>query len=282
MGDDPGEVGASLDDRLAGGPPRRACLTPKLERVLVRVVRSSSSRSAARRQSPMEFGVFAQLFVPKFEASRTPTRSTSASCATSRSPRRPTRTPSSTCGARSTTSSTSTATCPGPRRSSATAPHHRAGPPRLGDLQHHAAGEQAGAHRRERGPARPPLQQPLRVRHRPGQLHHRGERLRHRRHRGDQGDVARGDQRDPEDVEEADLLLRGHLLPGPEREVFPKPLRPVPPGHVGGGRLAGTFSEAGELGLGAFCFSPARPTGSRCSSTTTSARSPTPRRWATT
>ena len=41
----------------------------------------------------------------------------------------------------------------------------------------------------------------------------------------------------------------------PEREVFPKPLRPRAPGHVGGGRVSPpTFAEAGELGLGAFCF----------------------------
>ena len=43
-----------------------------------------------RRLHAMEFGIFAQLFVPRFERDVDPTPSTSASCATSRSRWRPT------------------------------------------------------------------------------------------------------------------------------------------------------------------------------------------------
>ena len=56
-------------------------------------------------------------------------------------------------------------------------------PHRLGHLQHHAAGEPPGPDRRAGGHARPPLRGPLRVRHRPGLVHHRAAGLRHQRPR---------------------------------------------------------------------------------------------------
>ncbi len=45
----------------------------------------------------------------------------------------------------------------------------------------------------------------------------------------------------------------------PEREVFPKPYGPSHPGMWVAAGSPGTFSEAGELGLGAFCFSTGSP-----------------------
>ena len=77
---------------------------------------------------------------------------------------------------------------------------HRAHPRRLGDLQHHAAGESSGAHRRARRHARPPQRGPLRVRHRPRLVQHRVQGLRHPRRRHDAGDVRRVAARDPAHV----------------------------------------------------------------------------------
>ena len=45
----------------------------------------------------------------------------------------------------------------------------------------------------------------------------------------------------------------------PEREVFPKPHGPSHPAMWVAAGSPGTFSEAGELGLGAFCFSTGSP-----------------------
>ena len=112
----------------------------------------------------------------------------------------------------------------------------RARPPGLGDLQHHAAGQQAAAHRRERRPARPPDQQPVRVRHRPRLVVDRGARLRHPERRHDQGHVARDDPRDPEDVEGRHLQLRRRVLPHARAQGVPQAQRAAAPRHVGGGR----------------------------------------------
>ena len=79
------------------------------------------------------------------------------------------------------------------------------------------------------------LEQPLRVRHRPRLVDHRGVRLRHRRHRRHQGDVARDDHRDPEDVEGRARTLRGQVLPHARARGVPEAARPVAPGDVGGG-----------------------------------------------
>jgi alkanesulfonate monooxygenase SsuD/methylene tetrahydromethanopterin reductase-like flavin-dependent oxidoreductase (luciferase family) len=45
----------------------------------------------------------------------------------------------------------------------------------------------------------------------------------------------------------------------PERQVFPKPYGPMHPAMWVAAGSPGTFTEAGELGLGAFCFSLGRP-----------------------
>jgi alkanesulfonate monooxygenase SsuD/methylene tetrahydromethanopterin reductase-like flavin-dependent oxidoreductase (luciferase family) len=45
----------------------------------------------------------------------------------------------------------------------------------------------------------------------------------------------------------------------PERQVFPKPHGPLHPAMWVAAGSPGTFTEAGELGLGAFCFSIGRP-----------------------
>jgi alkanesulfonate monooxygenase SsuD/methylene tetrahydromethanopterin reductase-like flavin-dependent oxidoreductase (luciferase family) len=45
----------------------------------------------------------------------------------------------------------------------------------------------------------------------------------------------------------------------PERKVFPKPYGPLHPAMWVAAGSPGTFTEAGELGLGAFCFSLGRP-----------------------
>ena len=234
----------------------------------------------------MEFGVFAQLFVPKFERDVDPNaehkrimRNVEVAHG-----RRPQRLQVRVVPA-STTSSTSTRTCPGPRCSSSLRRRqHRAHPPRLGDLQHHAAGEQAGPHRRDRRPARPPHRQPLRVRHRPRLVDHRGLRLRHRRPQRDQGDVARGDPRDPEDVEgQASTRTRASTSACPSaRSSRSRTARRTR--RCGSPRGSPpTFAEAGELGLGAFCFTTGTPDADRAARRRpTRTPSPTPRRSATT
>ncbi len=231
----------------------------------------------------MEFGVFAQLFVPKFERDVDPDGRAQAHHAQRRDRQggRPERA-SSTCGARSTTSSTSTATCPGPRPSSATAP-------RITERVHLGS-----AIFNITPPVNKPVriaenvalldhltEQPLRVRHRPRLVDHRGLRLRHRRHRRDQGDVAaRRSTRSRRCGRTGTYSYEGTYFRVPEREVFPKPLRPAAPGHVGGGRLARrTFGEAGELGLGAFCFTTGTPEparAARCRATRTTIGNATP------
>jgi alkanesulfonate monooxygenase SsuD/methylene tetrahydromethanopterin reductase-like flavin-dependent oxidoreductase (luciferase family) len=45
----------------------------------------------------------------------------------------------------------------------------------------------------------------------------------------------------------------------PERKVFPKPHGPLHPAMWVAGGSPGTFTEAGELGLGVFCFAIGRP-----------------------
>ena len=51
----------------------------------------------------------------------------------------------------------------------------RAHPPRVGHLQHHAAGQPPGARRGAGRDARPPVGRPLRVRHGPRLVHHRAD-----------------------------------------------------------------------------------------------------------
>ena len=51
----------------------------------------------------------------------------------------------------------------------------------------------------------------------------------------------------------------GEFFRMPERKVFPKPNGPLHPAMWVAGGSPGTFTEAGELGLGVFCFSIGRP-----------------------
>ena len=73
-------------------------------------------------------------------------------------------------------------------------------PPRLGHLQHHAAGQPSGARRRARRDARSPVGGALRVRHGPRLVDHRAARLRHHRSRPHARHVRRGRARVPQDV----------------------------------------------------------------------------------
>jgi alkanesulfonate monooxygenase SsuD/methylene tetrahydromethanopterin reductase-like flavin-dependent oxidoreductase (luciferase family) len=52
----------------------------------------------------------------------------------------------------------------------------------------------------------------------------------------------------------------GEFFRMPERQVFPKPHGPLHPAMWVAGGSPGTFTEAGELGLGVFCFAIGRPT----------------------
>ena len=110
---------------------------------------------------------------------------------------------------------------------------HRAGARGLGHLQHHAQGEPPGPRGRDGGPDGPHHRGPLRVRHRPRLVDDRGLRLRHRRPRRDHGDVGRVDPRDPEDVEGRPVRLRGHLLPHAAPRGLPQALRRRAPADVG-------------------------------------------------
>ena len=240
------------------------------------------------RRHYMEFGVFAQLFVPEFERDRRPaTPSTSASCATSRSPRRPTSNAFKYVWCPQHHFLDEYSHMPGPEAFLGhCAGQHRAGPPRLGDLQHHAAGQQAGAHRRERRPARPPHRTtasssaPAAARRPP------------RCYGFDIADIDETKAMWREAIHEIPkmwkkrhLLLRGHVLPRARARGLPEAARPVAPGHVGGRPAAPAPSpRPASSGLGAFCFSTGSPerASSRCVQALQGRRSPTPRRSATT
>ena len=70
-----------------------------------------------------------------------------------------------------------------------------------------------------------------------------------------QGHVARDDPEIPKMWKDAVYSYEGKYFRMPERKVFPKPHGPLAPGDVGRRPARPrTFTEAGELGLGAFCF----------------------------
>ena len=162
------------------------------------------------------------------------------------------------------------------------------------------AGEQAGAHRRERRPPRPPLEQPLRVRHRAGAAPPPrctastsptstrprpcgGRPSRRSRRCGRSGTYA----------------YEGTVLPGARARGVPEAVRPRPPGDVGGGGLAPHVRRGGRARAWAPSASPpahrassrsscratrrrsARPPPSATTSTTTSWASPTCSAWRT-
>ena len=63
----------------------------------------------------------------------------------------------------------------------------------------------------------------------------------------------------PKMWKDAPYSYEGEFFRMPERKVFPKPNGPLHPAMWVAGGSPGTFTEAGELGLGVFCFSIGRP-----------------------
>ena len=109
-------------------------------------------------------------------------------------------------------------------------------PHRLGHLQHHAAGEPPGPHRRAGGHAGPPLRGPLRVRHRPRLLHDRAEGLRDPRPRPHPRDGGRDPPADRAHVEGRGLQLRRQVLLHALAQRAAQALLEAPPRHLDGGR----------------------------------------------
>ena len=64
----------------------------------------------------------------------------------------------------------------------------------------------------------------------------------------------------PKMWKDAPYSYEGEFFRMPERKVFPKPHGPLHPAMWVAGGSPGTFTEAGELGLGVFCFAIGRPT----------------------
>ena len=146
--------------------------------------------------------------------------------------------------------------------------HHRAGPPRLGDLQHHArrstsrcasprtspsstTSPTTASSSAPAGAARPP-----------------------RCYGFDIADIneTKAMWREaiaeiPKMWKDGHVLLRGQVLPGARARGVPQAPRPRPPRHVGGRRLAPAPSaRPAELGLGAFCFTTGAPEPAHASS----------------
>ena len=182
----------------------------------------------------MEFGVFAQLFVPKFERAVDPQAEHKRIMRNVEVAKAADRTASSTCGARSTTSSTSTRHMPGPEAflSFCAAQTERV---HLGSAIFNITPPVNKPARVAENVALLDhlTEQPLRVRHRPGLVDHRGVRLRHRRHQRDQGDVARDDREIPKMWKDGQYSYEGTYFRMPEREVFPKPHGPLAPAPCG-------------------------------------------------
>ncbi len=63
----------------------------------------------------------------------------------------------------------------------------------------------------------------------------------------------------PKMWKDAPYSYEGKYFRMPERKVFPKPHGPLHPAMWVAGGSPGTFTEAGELGLGVFCFALGRP-----------------------
>ena len=125
---------------------------------------------------------------------------------------------------------------------------HGQHPPRLGHLQHHAAGEPPGPRRRTGGHARPPLRGAVRVRHRPRLVDHRAEGLRHRRLRAHPGDGGRDPPADRAHVEGRGLQLRRQILLHAGAQRAPQALLQASPAHLDGGRLPLHLRPGGGAG----------------------------------
>ena len=128
-------------------------------------------------------------------------------------------------------------------------------------------------------------EQPLRVRHRPGLVDHRGATAStsptSTRPRRCGGETIR---EIPKMWKDGHLLLRGHVLPHARAQGLPEAARPAAPGHVGGGRLAPAPSPRPASWASAPSASPsARPSADRAAGQGLQGRrSATPRPSATT
>jgi hypothetical protein len=127
-------------------------------------------------------------------------------------------------------------------------------PHRLGHLQHHAAGQPPGPHRRAGGHAGPPLRGPVRVRHRPRLVDHRAEGLRHQDSELTREMVAETLPQIVRMWKDEDYSYDGKFFSMPSRNVLPKPYsKPHPPIWMAAGSPS-TFDLAAELGVGILCF----------------------------
>ena len=123
------------------------------------------------------------------------------------------------------------------------------------------AGQQAPAHRRERGAARPPDRATASSSAPAGAVSSTevlGFDI-------ESVDITKAMWREtireiPKMWKDAPYSYDGEFFRMPERKVFPKPHGPLHPAMWVAGGSPGTFTEAGELGLGVFCFSIGRPT----------------------
>ena len=208
----------------------------------------------------MEFGVFAQLFVPKFEHGAGPQRGAQAHHAQRRD---------RAGGRRQCLQVRVVPAAPLPRR---VQPHARTGGLPRPLLRHHR--------RVHLGSAifniTPPVNKPVRIAENVALLDHlSNNRFEFGTGRGSSTTEVNGF--DIADIEETKAMWReaineipkmwkkqtyayeGTYFRVPEREVFPKPHGPSHPAMWVAAGSPGTFSEAGELGLGAFCFSTGSP-----------------------
>ena len=210
----------------------------------------------------MEFGVFAQLFVPKFERAADPNaehkrimRNVEIAKAADQNALQVRVVPAAPLPRRVL------ATCPGPRRSSATAR-------RITERVHLGsaifnitpAGEQAGAHRRERRAARPPHRATA------SSSAPAGASSTTEVHGFDIADIneTKAMWREaiaeiPKMWKDGHVLLRGQVLPGARARGLPEAARPAHPAMWVAAGSPPTFAEAAELGLGAFCFTTGAP-----------------------
>ena len=118
-------------------------------------------------------------------------------------------------------------------------------PRRLGDLQHHPAGQSPRPHRRARRHARPPERGALRVRHRARLVEHRVQGLRHPRRRHDARHVRRVAARDPAHVARDPVQLSGHVLLDARAQRAAEAVQQAAPAALGGVRQPVDLREGG-------------------------------------
>ena len=117
-------------------------------------------------------------------------------------------------------------------------------PPRVRHLQHHAAREPPGAHRRAGRAARPLVGRSLRVRDGPRLVDDRAEGIRHFRSRCHQGDVRRGGRRVRQDVAHRRIRRpRRAVLLDAAAQRAAQAVREAAPADVGRGRQSRNVRE---------------------------------------